>query len=59
LCRAQQLYVIQRTPSSVDIRNNAPTTPEFAAEFLSKPVRFNVKTTPRLFGEQPFVYFQM
>ena len=34
---AQQLYVIQRTPSSVDIRNNADTSPEFAEEFLSKP----------------------
>ena len=34
---AQQLYVIQRTPSSVDIRNNADTSPEFASEFLSKP----------------------
>ena len=28
---AQHLYVIQRTPSSVDARNNAPTDPEWAA----------------------------
>jgi cation diffusion facilitator CzcD-associated flavoprotein CzcO len=27
---AKQLYVIQRTPSSVDLRNNAPTDPEWA-----------------------------
>jgi cyclohexanone monooxygenase len=26
---AKQLYVFQRTPSSVDVRNNAPTDPEF------------------------------
>lgn len=34
---AQHLYVIQRTPSSVDIRNNTPTTPEFAKTHLTKP----------------------
>ena len=34
---AQHLYVIQRTPSSVDIRNNTPTTREFAEKYLSKP----------------------
>jgi len=28
---AKQLYVFQRTPSSVDVRNNAPTDPEWAA----------------------------
>ena len=28
---AKQLYVIQRTPSSVDQRNNSPTDPEWAA----------------------------
>jgi cyclohexanone monooxygenase len=28
---AQQLYVFQRTPSSVDVRNNAPTDPAWAA----------------------------
>jgi cyclohexanone monooxygenase len=28
---AQQLYVFQRTPSSVDVRNNAGTDPEWAA----------------------------
>ena len=28
---AQHLYVVQRTPSSVDARNNAPTDPEWAA----------------------------
>ena len=28
---AQQLYVFQRTPSSVDVRGNAPTDPEWAA----------------------------
>lgn len=33
----QHLYVFQRTPSSVDIRNNVLTTETFASEFLSKP----------------------
>jgi len=28
---AEQLYVFQRTPSSVDVRNNRPTDPEWAA----------------------------
>jgi cyclohexanone monooxygenase len=28
---AQRLYVFQRTPSSVDVRNNAPTDPAWAA----------------------------
>jgi cyclohexanone monooxygenase len=28
---AQHLFVVQRTPSSVDVRNNAPTDPEWAA----------------------------
>ena len=28
---ARQLYVFQRTPSSVDVRNNAPTDPAWAA----------------------------
>ncbi|MGD9983462.1 MAG: flavin-containing monooxygenase [Porticoccaceae bacterium] len=28
---AQHLYVFQRTPSSIDVRNNAPTDPEWAA----------------------------
>ena len=28
---AQQLYVFQRTPSSIDVRGNAPTDPEFVA----------------------------
>ena len=28
---AQQLYVFQRTPSSVDVRGNAPTDPDWAA----------------------------
>ena len=28
---AKQLYVVQRTPSSVDARNNAPTDPKWAA----------------------------
>ena len=28
---AQQLYVFQRTPSSVDVRNNGPTDPAWAA----------------------------
>ena len=28
---AKELYVFQRTPSSVDVRNNAPTDPEWAA----------------------------
>ena len=29
---AQELYVFQRTPSSVDVRNNAPTSPEWVAK---------------------------
>ncbi len=29
---AQQLYVFQRTPSSVDVRGNSPTDPKWAAE---------------------------
>ena len=29
---AQHLYVFQRTPSSVDVRNNAPTDPEWKAK---------------------------
>ncbi|HEU5082032.1 MAG TPA: NAD(P)/FAD-dependent oxidoreductase [Acidimicrobiales bacterium] len=28
---AQELYVFQRTPSSIDVRNNRPTDPEWAA----------------------------
>ncbi len=28
---AKQLYVFQRTPSSIDVRNNAPTDPKWAA----------------------------
>ncbi len=28
---AKQLYVFQRTPSSIDVRNNRPTDPEWAA----------------------------
>ena len=28
---ARQLYVFQRTPSSIDVRNNRPTDPEWAA----------------------------
>src|SRR3954454_6540850 len=28
---AKELYVFQRTPSSVDVRNNAPTDPDWAA----------------------------
>ena len=28
---AKELYVFQRTPSSVDVRNNAPTDPQWAA----------------------------
>lgn len=28
---AQQLYVFQRTPSSIDVRNNRPTDPQWAA----------------------------
>ena len=34
---SKQLYVFQRTPSSVDERNNRFTTPEFTKEFMSKP----------------------
>ncbi|MBV1878272.1 MAG: NAD(P)/FAD-dependent oxidoreductase [Pseudomonadales bacterium] len=29
---AKELFVFQRTPSSVDVRNNAPTNPEWAAK---------------------------
>ena len=29
---AEQLYVFQRTPSSIDVRDNRPTDPEWAAE---------------------------
>ena len=28
---AKQLYVFQRTPSSIDVRNNRPTDPDWAA----------------------------
>ena len=31
---AKQLYVLQRTPSSVDLRNNAPTDPEWVKTLL-------------------------
>jgi len=34
---AKQLYVFQRTPSTMDVRNNHHTTPEYAARYLSKP----------------------
>merc|ERR1711959_872735 len=34
---SKHLYVFQRTPSTMDVRNNHHTTPEFAKEFLSKP----------------------
>lgn len=34
---SEHLYVFQRTPSAVGVRNNRPTTEEFAREFLSKP----------------------
>merc|ERR1719487_3165693 len=34
---AKHLYVFQRTPSTMDVRNNHHTTPEFAAQFLSRP----------------------
>ena len=34
---AEHLYVFQRTPSSVDRRDNRMTSPEFAKEMLSKP----------------------
>merc|ERR1719326_1040082 len=33
---AKQLFVFQRTPSTINVRNNHHTTPEFAKEFLSK-----------------------
>jgi len=33
---AKQVYVFQRTPSSVDVRNNRLTTKDFEKEFLSK-----------------------
>ena len=34
---AKELIVFQRTPSSIDIRNQRDTSPEFASEFLSAP----------------------
>merc|ERR1719217_549656 len=34
---AKQLFVFQRTPSTIDVRNNHHTTKEFAKEFMSKP----------------------
>jgi len=34
---AKELFVFQRTPSSVDVRANRATTPEFVSEFMSKP----------------------
>jgi cyclohexanone monooxygenase len=34
---ARQLYVFQRTPSSVDERNNRSTTSEFVNQFMRKP----------------------
>eukprot|EP00944_MAST-04C_sp_MAST-4C-sp1_P010342 g10342.t1 len=34
---AKRLFVFQRTPSSVDERNNVPTTQSFVQEFMSKP----------------------
>jgi len=34
---AKQLYVVQRTPSTIAERNNRPTTPEYAQKYLSKP----------------------
>ena len=34
---ARRLFVFQRTPSSVDERNNVPTTQSFVQEFMSKP----------------------
>ena len=33
----KELYVFQRTPSSVDERNNRKTTPEFIKEQMTKP----------------------
>jgi cation diffusion facilitator CzcD-associated flavoprotein CzcO len=32
---AKQLYVFQRTPSSIDVRNNRPTDPEWAGSLAS------------------------
>jgi len=34
---AKELFVFQRTPSSVDIRDNRATTKEFAEKYLTKP----------------------
>ena len=34
---AQELYVFQRTPSSVDVRNNTPIDPEWYAEVTATP----------------------
>merc|ERR1719247_1024743 len=33
---AGHLYVFQRTPSTINVRNNHHTTPEFASNFMSK-----------------------
>jgi thioredoxin reductase len=34
---AKELYVFQRTPSTIDVRNNFHTTEDYAAKNLSKP----------------------
>ncbi len=47
---AKELYVFQRTPSSIDVRNNRPTDPEWAASLYpgwqrERMENFNVLTT--------------
>jgi cation diffusion facilitator CzcD-associated flavoprotein CzcO len=34
---AKEVYVFQRTPSSIDVRGNHPTDPDWAATLLNKP----------------------
>ena len=42
---AKELYVFQRTPSSIDVRNNRPTDPEWAASL--KPCLLYTSPSPR------------
>ena len=42
---AEQLYVFQRTPSSIDVRANRPTDPEWAASARSRAGRSSGWTT--------------
>ncbi len=47
---AKQLYVFQRTPSSIDVRNNRPTDPQWATQLepgwqKKRMTNFNVLVT--------------